>query len=107
MLIRLICLLLLTCSIPIEAAIQSVVLQLRGLACPFCNTHIARILEEHPGVLCFRLDLGPNRAHFHWDNRIPFNPASFFCMVKEAGYDLQWIYIKGDEETRSGWIFPR
>ncbi len=73
--------------------IQQVVLQLEGLACPFCNTHVVRKLEQLPGISDFQLDLHPNMASFGWLNQSSFCAANFYDLVDRCGYGLKSITL--------------
>lgn len=75
------------------ADVDYVVLQLKGLACPFCNTHVIRVLEQTPGVQQFEADLALNRVRFYWDSRFRFQPWIFYDIVTKAGYGLEGIYL--------------
>ncbi len=90
---RLLCIFFCFIAGPIAAGVDYVVLQLAGLACPFCNTHVIRVLEQTPGANYVQTDLAVNQVHFYWDSDYSFQPWYFCSVVKRAGYDLVSVYV--------------
>jgi len=70
------------------------VLEVDGLACPFCAYGLERKLEALPGVGEVAIDLAGARVSFDVEDRPPLLPERVDRAVREAGFELRSLQMR-------------
>ncbi|PQV63599.1 Copper chaperone CopZ [Abditibacterium utsteinense] len=67
---------------------QTIELQISGMTCSSCVSHVTRALQSTPGVQVATVDLASGRAHVQGEN---LNESTLIEAVDEEGYGAQPI----------------
>ena len=80
------------------AGVDKVALNIRGMTCATCVSHVQDALNEVPGVLSANVNLATEQASVQYLSGVA-TLTDFSEMVKDAGYSVEGVVGGADEEA--------